>query len=106
MDTRNEVPPPVLADWFNPLAGWEAASRWNRSTFDWVAKGWQQWMALMTTMPPHFVIPPTLEPHAQSAPMRTLQPLERAMARADAPRVARTKAKAKKPTARTRKTKG
>ena len=49
--------PQDLAAWFDPLTGWEAASRWNRSTFDWMATSWQQWLALVTTMPPHFLVP-------------------------------------------------
>lgn len=36
---------------FNPLAGWEAASRWNAATFDMVARAWQQWLALVTVLP-------------------------------------------------------
>ena len=69
-------------DWFQPFAGWEAAARWNRATFDWVAKGWQQWVALMTTVPPHFVVPPTVTPESSA---RERQPViaTRAMARAE-----------------------
>jgi hypothetical protein len=55
METSTDREP--VAGWFDPLTGWEAASRWNRATFDWVAKGWQQWVALMTTVPPHWVVP-------------------------------------------------
>ncbi|MBC5782593.1 hypothetical protein H8N03_06525 [Ramlibacter sp. USB13] len=72
METRNEQPAQPLADWFHPLAGWEAASRWNRATFDWMAKGWQQWVALVTTVPPHFMVPPTLP--ADDAPRQASRP--------------------------------
>src|SRR4051794_38519693 len=48
---------PAAIDFLSPTAGWEAAARWNRATFDWVAKGWQQWLALMTTMPPQLMAP-------------------------------------------------
>jgi hypothetical protein len=54
METRNQVPS-IPVDLLSPLAGWEAAARWNRATFDWMAKGWQQWLALLTTVPPHWV---------------------------------------------------
>jgi hypothetical protein len=92
--------------WFHPFAGWDAAARWNRATFDWVATGWQQWVALMTTVPPQFMVPPTLSPdasqrvaeqvraaHALDAQLRTREPViaSRAMARAE-PRRAKSKA--------------
>lgn len=60
MDTHQEASP-TLSEWLNPLAGWDAATRWNRATFDWMTRGWQQWVALMTTVPPHFLAPPTVE---------------------------------------------
>lgn len=49
--------PPVSA----ALSGWEAAARWNAASWDWMARGWQQWLALMTTVPPHFLAPPTVQ---------------------------------------------
>ena len=61
METLNEDAAPAQGEWFDPVSGWEAASRWNRATFDWMAKGWQQWVALMTTVPPRFMAPPTME---------------------------------------------
>lgn len=67
-------------DWFNPLAGWEAATRWNRATFDWVAKGWQQWVALMTTMPTRLVPPTT--PTRRDASTSAQDPVLRAARRA------------------------
>lgn len=60
METHTESSQPAI-DLLNPMAGWEAAARWNRATFDWVAKGWQQWLALMTTLPPQFVVTPEPE---------------------------------------------
>src|SRR5881398_1787479 len=63
METHTEGSQPAI-DFLSPTAGWEAAARWNRATFDWMAKGWQQWVALMTTVPPQFVTPPTLTPEA------------------------------------------
>lgn len=49
MEVKTESREPVTS--FNPLAGWEVASRWNASAFDMVAKAWQQWLALFTTVP-------------------------------------------------------
>ena len=92
MQSPNESPP-QLVDFLNPLSGWEAASRWNRATFDWMAKGWQQWVALVTTVPPHFVVPPTLEAQALPPRIRTVEAMERAMAKAESPRAARAAAK-------------
>jgi hypothetical protein len=92
MQSPNESPT-ELVDFLNPLAGWEAASRWNRATFDWMAKGWQQWVALMTTVPPHFVVPPTVEAQALPRRIHTVEAMERAMAKAETPRASRTAAK-------------
>jgi hypothetical protein len=64
METRTESSPSAI-DFLSPMSGWEAAARWNRATFDWVAKGWQQWLALMTTVPPQFVA--TTEPPEAAA---------------------------------------
>jgi len=93
-----------LVDYLNPLAGWEAATRWNRATFDWMAKGWQQWVALMTTVPPHFVVPPTIEAQDLPGKIRTVQAMERAMAKAESQVTPRAKPKSKKasPKPRTR----
>lgn len=90
------------ADLASPLAGWEVAARWNRATFDWMAQGWQQWIALMTTLPPHFVVPSTVTPaRAGAQKARSAH----AAARAEPQRAtrAKTKSKTKKTTsARTR----
>ena len=91
METSKERPAP-RAEWFNPLSGWEAASRWNRATFDWMAKGWQQWVALMTTVPPHFIVPPTRE--ASRARLRA-DDVARAAAKGEPRRSATKKAAAK-----------
>ena len=101
MQSPNE-PTPELADLLNPLAGWEAASRWNRATFDWMAKGWQQWVALLTTVPPHFVIPPTIEARDLPRRIHTVQGMERAMARSESPRTVRITKKARKPSSKPR----
>ena len=81
------------AAWFNPLTGWDAATRWNRATFDWVAKGWQQWVALMTTMPPHWVLPRDSEdapaPDALSFDLRTPGAMARAVAKGEPKRPAK-----------------
>ena len=98
METRKEQAAQAQPDWFDPLTGWEAASRWNRATFDWMAKGWQQWVALMTTVPPHFVAPPTIEAHATTrAPSVPATSPERAAATAGhKPIVTRKKAATKR----------
>ena len=108
MEPQDERTAQPLADWFNPLSGWEAATRWNRATFDWMAKGWQQWVALMTTVPPHFIAPPTLEsqriPFAptlpalqarRTAPLRTAD-VARAVAKGETQRTATQKKSAAK----------
>jgi hypothetical protein len=62
-----------------------------------MAKGWQQWVALMTTVPPHFIVPPTLEgaPKSRALPAQ-VETVERAVARAEPRRIAtRKKAAAK-----------
>jgi hypothetical protein len=68
METRNQTPSTPL-DLLSPLAGWEAAARWNRATFDWMTKGWQQWLALATTLPPHWIetLAPSPRPDAEHA---------------------------------------
>ena len=55
MQTSTDTSPPAT-DLLNPLAGWEAAARWNQVAFDWMAKGWQQWFALVTTLPPQVLV--------------------------------------------------
>src|SRR5690242_9869149 len=77
------------ADLASPLAGWEVATRWNRATFDWVAKGWQQWIALMTTLPPHFVasVPSSSMPSSSVTPAHPS--VTRAQAGAQEARMAR-----------------
>jgi hypothetical protein len=102
METHPQDSQP-LADWFNPLASWETASRWNRATFDWMATGWQQWLALVTTVPPQFVAPPTREssePAAARASVAVAAIPVRAMARAEPKRTPRTPPKARKTAAK------
>jgi hypothetical protein len=95
METKTEDARQV-ADYFNPMTGWEAASRWNAATFDWMAKGLQQWIALLTVMPRATVVAP---------PVVKIQVVEeRPVARAESKRPPRAKARAKikAPKARTR----
>jgi hypothetical protein len=89
MQTHDASP---AADLARPLAGWEVAARWNRATFDWMAQGWQQWIALMTTLPPRFVVPNTVTP-AQPGAQKARG--AHAAARAEPQRAARAKPKSK-----------
>lgn len=93
----NTQPKPASPALFNPLSGWEAATRWNAATWDWMAQGFRQWMALMTTAPT-----PPLIPSPQA---RTTDLLDRPVASAEPKRPVRVKAKTKpraRPKARTR----
>jgi hypothetical protein len=86
---------------FNPLTGWEAASRWNAATLDWMTRGFQQWFTLMTTVPPR----PDLSAHPQAEDTDVREELreERPAAHREPKRPARAKAKTKtKPKARAR----
>jgi hypothetical protein len=58
------------ADFLHPLSGWEAAARWNQATFDWMARSFQQWLVLMTTLPPHLLArsSSSSQPDAQGQP--------------------------------------
>ena len=74
METRKQQAaqaPQDLAAWLAPFAGWEAVSRWNQSNFDWMATSWQQWLALMTTVPPHFLV----EVSPPAVPARSVTPV-------------------------------
>jgi len=97
METRKQDAAQAQGDWFDPMTGWEAASRWNRATFDWMAKGWQQWVALMTTVPPRFIAPPTVESLAvtRAEPAQRTRP-ERAAATAGPKRIVTRKKAATK----------
>jgi hypothetical protein len=55
MDTNTTESSATPGSLFDPLSGWEAATRWNAATFDMMARAWQQWLALLTVVPPHFV---------------------------------------------------
>lgn len=55
METKTTETPATTGSLFNPLSGWEAATRWNAATFDMMARAWQQWIALLTVVPPHFI---------------------------------------------------
>ena len=88
------------APWFHPLTGWEAASRWNAATFDWMARGFQQWLALVTTMPRSLAIPASPAAPATPASAATLAGSRtsassegHALARSEARRPARAKAR-------------
>jgi hypothetical protein len=79
MQTSTDTSSPA-ADLLNPLAGWEAAARWNRAAFDWMAKGWQQWFALLTTLPPQLMLSPTATgARAVSSAIPALDPLTPAL---------------------------
>ncbi len=78
MESNTRPTPAQLAP-YNPLSGWEAATRWNAATWDWMAQGFRQWMALMTTVPARPVAPlpqaqtlaaPAQRPLAQAEPKR------------------------------------
>jgi hypothetical protein len=64
-----------LPDTFNPLAaGWEAASRWNEVTLGWVTRGFQQWLTLMTTVPPRPDLSSSTRPQARETELREDRP--------------------------------
>jgi hypothetical protein len=91
----NTRPTPAPTELFNPLAGWEAASRWNATAWDWMASGWRQWMALVTTLPLHELPATPLAQRALSS--------DRPVARAEPKRPARARAQPKaRPKARAR----
>jgi hypothetical protein len=73
---------------FDPLAGWEVASRWNAATFDWMTKGFRQWLALVTTLPRR----PAVSLHPQA---KTQAHEERPVAQAEPKHPARAKNKTK-----------
>ena len=96
METNKQAKPAPSAP-LNPLSGWEVATRWNAATWDWMARGFRQWMALMTTTPT-----PPLLPTPQA---RTTDLLDRPVASAEPKRPVRVKAKTKpraRPKARVR----
>jgi hypothetical protein len=76
MDTHTTETSATPGSLFNPLSGWEAATRWNAATFDMMARAWQQWLALLTVVPPQFLpardASQAIAPlPAQAAPQRT-----------------------------------
>lgn len=90
METRTEESTDAGAPSFFPLAGWDAATRWNAAAFDWMARGWQQWLSLMTTLPPDTALSAKATPQA-----RTIE--ERPVARSEAKPSPRVRAAAKSP---------
>jgi hypothetical protein len=50
MDTRTESLAPV-PNWLDPFGSWDAAARWNAIASEWVTKGWQQWLELVSVWP-------------------------------------------------------
>lgn len=48
--TRIDSLAPAIG-WLNPLGSWEAAARWNAMAFEWMTRGWQQWLELATVWP-------------------------------------------------------
>jgi hypothetical protein len=64
---------------FHPLTGWEAASRWNAAAFDWMSRGFEQWLALVT-MPLTVAAATRLPRPVPGAPVK---PADRPVARGD-----------------------
>lgn len=91
----NTQPTPARPALYNPLSGWEAATRWNAATWDWMAHGFQQWMALMTTLPAHPVAP---FPQAKTLAPSTDRPLARAEPKRPARVATKPKARAQSKT--------
>jgi hypothetical protein len=89
METRTK-PTDAGAPSFFPLAGWEAATRWNAAAFDWMTRGWQQWLSLMATLPQNAALSAKATPQA-----RTIE--ERPAAQAEPKRSPRVRATAKSP---------
>lgn len=90
MNTPSRQASPAL---FDPLSGWEAASRRNAAIRDWMAQGFRPWMALMPTAPT-----PPLLPTPQA---KTTDLPDRPVASAEPKRPVRVKTKTK-PRARPR----
>ena len=89
MATRTESTDAGASPFF-PLAGWDAATRWNAAAFHWMAQGWQQWLSLMTTVPEDPALSAKATPQA-----RTIE--EGPVAQAEAKPSPRVRAAAKSP---------
>jgi hypothetical protein len=50
MQTRTDSLAPAV-NWFDPFGSWEAARRWNAIASEWMTRGWQQWLELVTVWP-------------------------------------------------------
>lgn len=50
MQTRFDCFAPAI-DWLNPMGSWDAAARWNAMAYEWMTRGWQQWLQLATIWP-------------------------------------------------------
>jgi hypothetical protein len=48
--TRTDGFAPAVS-WLDPAASWEAAARWNALALEWMTRGWQQWLELVTVWP-------------------------------------------------------
>jgi hypothetical protein len=96
METNIQTPmqPDALYD---PLAGWQAASRWNAAAFDWMARSFQQWFALITTVPSSnaFAVTPAQAGSQGALPSTRAARAESPQARAVPRCPSRAKAKAK-----------
>lgn len=76
METNPTESPAAPGSLFDSLSGWEAASRWNAATFDMMARAWQQWLALVTVVPPRAVLPaPPLRHDEAREPMVAARPV-------------------------------
>jgi hypothetical protein len=45
------APPAPAPDGPQPFGSLEAAARWNAMAFEWMTRGWQQWLELVTVWP-------------------------------------------------------
>jgi len=52
---RMQTPPDSLASpvpsWADPFGGWQAATRWSAIASEFMTRGWQQWLELVTVWP-------------------------------------------------------
>lgn len=73
MQTTTEAPRAPLPA-YHPLAGWDSAARFHAATYDWMARAFQQWLTLVTSMPAQFMFP-LVQPHGEAAPATPVAPL-------------------------------
>lgn len=90
MQTTTEAPRATLPA-YHPLAGWDSAARFHAATYDWMARAFQQWLTLVTSLPAQFMFP-LVEPHGEAAPATPVAPLVPAQPAATVQRAARAPA--------------